>query len=294
MKKVFSVLSVLVIFMLLVIPSLSVQGLQAGDDYYFNVKRAKGSFNYTNGGTTTSGNTSSFRVGTHSIPVNAQIRAHVNSISSGDVSYSIYDSSNAKLTDVTSNGFNFALGLIYYSFFPFIVMGISSGTVNPIDPTIGVSLSDNFYFAPPSTDWNNVYDYYNDSTNWEDLYNSFDTAESNVTGSSYAKWYDAGETISFLVSVMGRYIISSESTDLIIIHTLRFDYNVTSYTLQGYNLQTTISGTYKGEDTTFSMSVQIAEENYTRPLGLSWIYLGVGIITTFTIMILVKKKVKAI
>jgi len=290
MRKLISVLTVMAILAILGLPSYTAQGLQVGDDYYFDVKKAYGSFKYSTCSSTVSGNTSNFRVGTHSVPKGAQIRVHIDALTSSDVDFSIYDSNNAKLTDVTSNGFNFALGLIYYSFLPFIVMGISTGTVNPIDPSIGVSLSDNFYIAPPSVDWNSVFDYYNDSTNWEDLYAGFNNGESNVNGTSYAKWYDEGETISFIVSVGGTYFDSGDDTNLFIIHSLRFDYNVTSNVLQGYNMVSTITGTYKGEDTTFSMSVQVAEENYTRRLGTPIIYIGLGIAATFVVMVLLKKR----
>ncbi|MFW9923566.1 MAG: hypothetical protein ACFFDW_09815, partial [Candidatus Thorarchaeota archaeon] len=80
---------------------------------------------------------------------------------------------------------------------------------------------------------------------------------------------------------------------LTIIHTLRFDYNVTSYVLQGYNMFTLITGTYEGDDTTFSMNVQVAEENYSRRLGLPNFFIGLGAILSLSIIYTIIRKKKA-
>ena len=289
MKKSIIIGSI-IILITLATPLTLGHGLAVGDEFNVEVKKAHGSFSYTNGATTVSGNTSSFRVGDTSVPIGGQIRAQVDALPGSNEEFSLYDSSNNLLKDVTSSSLGFHLALFVYSFYPFITMGMVSGTANPIDVDIGVSLSDIFYIAPPSINWDNLFDDYNDTEQWAAYYDAFEGDEGNMSSNAYAQWYDDNETISFFVAVAGNYVISAENTDLSIIHNLRFDYNVTNNILQGYNMFTWIYGQYNGETTTFSMSVQVKEENYTRRMGSPFMVAALGILTAFGIYNIITRR----
>jgi hypothetical protein len=60
----------------------------------------------------------------------------------------------------------------------------------------------------------------------------------------------------------------------------------------GYNMNTGISGTYFGEETQFSMVVQVAEQNYTRRLGAPMYVLTFGALAAMGIFIVFKKRQK--
>jgi len=92
------------------------------------------------------------------------------------------------------------------------------------------------------------------------------------------------------MSIIGNYVVAAETTDLIIIHTLRFDYNVTSNVLQGYDLFTGISGDFEGTETTFSMSAQVKEENYSRKISVHFLFAALGVLSAFSIAVLRKRK----
>lgn len=289
MKKTILIGSVLIL-LALTAPLTVTQGLAVGDDYWFVVEQAYGDFEYDNG-VVVNGSTDSFRVGSSSLAVDDKFRCEVDALPGSTVDYSLYDEDDALLADISVSNLNWALTLMIYAIYPFIAMGISgSGSVIGLDPDIGVGLGDIFYIAPPTIDWNSIFDYYNDSTNWVSLLSGFSNDEGNVNGTSYAKYYDDGETISFFTSIMGSYVVAAESTNLIIIHTLRFDYNVTTNVLQGYDLYTGISGDYEGTETTFTMSAQVKEENYSRDIGVPFLFAALGILSTFTIAVILRKR----
>ena len=285
------VFGLLIVSLALTIPLTTSQAVSVGDTFRFNVKKAYGSFKYTNGGVTVSGNTSKFRVGNTGVVKGSDLDVEVTALGSSSVDFKI-SNNGTQLATATSSWLGFGLGLIVYSLYPFIAMGISSGTATAVDPTKGVSLGDIWYVAPPSTNWNSLADYYNDTANWQSFYDSWDDNEDELNVTSYSKYYDDGETLSLIVSASGRYVVSADGTDLGISHSLRFDYNVTSYVLQGYNVFTLILGDYNGEDTTFSMNAQVAEENYTRSLGAPFLWLAVGGLSIFTLAVIIRKRRK--
>ncbi len=289
MKKTILIGSVLIL-LALTAPLTVTQGLSVGDEYWFEVEQASGDFEYDDG-TVVNGTTDSFRVGSSSLSVGDKFRCEVDAIPSNAVEYSLYDEDDALLSDISATGIGWVLTLMTYAIYPFIAMGISgSGSVIGLDPTIGVGLGDIFYIAPPTVDWNGIFDYYNDSANWIGLLAGFDNDEGTVNGTSRAEYFDGGETLSFFMSIMGNYVVAAETTDLIIIHTLRFDYNITSNVLQGYDLYTGISGDFEGTDTTFTMSAQVKEENYSRKIGVPFLFAALGILTTFSIAVILRKR----
>jgi hypothetical protein len=292
MKKLV-ISSLFLITLALSIPMTSGAAISIGDSYKFNPKKASGSFEYTNGATTVSGETDKFRVGDTGIATGTIIEANVTNVASSSVTFDIYkDSDNSLLkAGAVSSSLGFALGLIAVSIYPFLAMGISEGTFNPIDVSKGVTLGDSWFFAPPNTNWQDVIDIYNNSDMWSDIYTSFGP-ESTLNATSYARWYDNQETLSFIVFALGSLVNTTDDTNLFVLHNLRFDYDVTTNVLMGYNMNTGISGTYFGEETQFSMVVQVAEQNYTRRLGAPMYVLTFGALAAMGIFIVFKKRQK--
>lgn len=290
MKKTI-IATLFVLALTLSVPFSVTQGISVGETFNFDIRNASGNFDYSTGSGTVEGETDYFRVGDTAVNEDQQITCEVTSVGSSSVNYDL-SVNGTVIKSATSSALGFGLGLILYSVYPFLVMGISTGSVNPIDVSKGVSLGDGFYIAPPSVNWNSLAEYYNDSSNWEDIYAGWDDNEANLTVSSYSKFYDEGETLSFIVSATGNYVVSGDNTNLAIIHNLRFDYNITSYVLQGYNMLTIITGTYDGYDTTFSMNAQISEENYTRGLGFNGLILAVASITSIGLITIIRKRRK--
>ncbi|MHA1434374.1 MAG: choice-of-anchor S family protein [Candidatus Heimdallarchaeota archaeon] len=289
MKKTVLIGSILILLALSA-PFTVTQGLSVGDDYWFEVEQASGNFEY-NDGALVNGSTNKFRVGTSSLSVGDIFRCDVDALPTNTVEYSLYSEADALLADISVSSLSWVLTLMAYAIYPFIAMGISgSGSVIGLDPTIGVGLGDIFYIAPPTVDWNGVFDYYNNSANWVSFLSGLSNDEGTVNGSSYAKYYDNDETLSFFMSIIGNYVVAAETTDLIIIHTLRFDYNVTSNVLQGYDLFTGISGDFEGTETTFSMSAQVKEENYSRKISVHFLFAALGVLSAFSIAVILRKR----
>ena len=283
--------SVIILALTLSIPITTSQALSVGDSFVYIVKKAHGEFSYSAGtAVTVAGETNKFRVGDTGVAVNSQLDVEVTSIGTSSVNFDISNNGTV-LKSATNNWLSFGLGLIAASMYPFLMMGISTGgTTTPLDVSKGVSLGDQWYIAPTSTNWQGLYDFYNDTENWEPFFDGFNNDEGNFTIASSATWYDDNETLALGLIGLGQYTVSSEGTSLVIIHNVRFDYNVTSYTLQGYNMNTGISGTYQSEDTTFSMTCQVAEENYTRGLGVSQWILAIGALMSLGILVIFRKK----
>ena len=274
------------------VPFLSVKGsLSVGDEFEYEVQKAYGNFNYTNNTATVSGTTDQFRIGDNALDVGDDFTVEVDSISTG-VGFSIYDSTESLLLTVSTSSFAFALNLLYYSVYPFVMLGISSASVTDLDVGYGVSLSDLFYIAPPGITWTDIYDSYNDPSQWTALFSAFETDEGNVTTETKATWYDGGDTIAFEIDVSGTYSIAAETTHLGIIHSLRFDYNTSNYVLLGYDMFTLISGDYQGENTNFAMTVQVTEASYTRDIGAPYLLIGLASILSVSVMVLIRKRSK--
>jgi len=274
-------------------PFLSVQGsLSVGDEFEFEVQKAYGNFNYVESAVTVSGQTDKFRVGDTALDVGDKIDVTVDAIGASSVDYSVYDASASLLADVSSSSLLFGLSLLYYSVYPFLMLGMSSASVQDLDVSKGVSLGDAFYVAPPNIVWNDVYDSFNNDTNWEALLSAFDSDEGNVTTDVTATWHDGGDTIAFEVDVSGTYTIATETTHLGIIHSLRFDYNVTNYVLLGYDMFTLISGDYQAVNTNFAMTVQVTESSYTRKIGAPFLLVGLASILSVSVMVLIRKRSK--
>jgi len=290
MKK-FTFFTFILLALTFSVPFISVQGVIVGEEFEFVVQKATGTFNYVDV-TTVSGETNKFRVGDTAIDKGDKITVQVDALGASSVDYTIYDESVTQLADVTSSNLGFALSLLYYSFYPFIMMGISTGSVTDLDVSKGVSLGDGFYIAPPGINWNDLYDYYNNPTNWASLYSGFDNDEGNVTTEATATWYDFGDTLAFEIDVSGTYAVVAESTHLGIYHSLRFDYNVTNNLLQGYDMFTLISGDYQGVNTNFGMTVQVTETSYTRDIGVSFLLIGLVSILSLSVIILIRRRSK--
>jgi len=291
MKKI-TIFAAVLITLTFSFPFLSAQGsLSVGDTFEFVVQKAYGNFNYTNDTTTVSGETDQFRIGDTPIDIGDEFTVQVDSISVG-IQYSIYDSASSLLRFVSFSEFHFNVWIFAYSIYPLGVLGMSSADVYDPDVSLGVSLSDFFYIAPPTIDWNFVYDTYNNFSIWEPYFQIFDSDEGNVTVDTAATWYDGGDTISFEIDVSGTYIYKAESTQIGIIHSLRFDYNVSNYVLQGYDAFTLISGDYKGVNTNFAMTVQVTETSYTRDIGIPYLLIGFMSILTVSVIVLVRKRSK--
>ncbi len=286
-KKIIT--SIFIIVLTLSLPISASQGLSVGDSFTFVVKSATGNFEYINGATTVSGETKKFRVGSTGLSKGASLDVEVTSIGSSNVGFDIKNNGTT-LASPTNNGLLFALSLILYTLYPFLVMGISEGDVGPIDPTKGVSLGDIWYIAPPSIVWTDVYDSFENTTNWDPFFTAYNQSEADMTVQTSATWYDGGETLSFVVSASGNYLIAAESTDLAIIHSVEFHYNTTSYVLQGYDILTIISGDYKGDSTSFSMNAEVAEQSYTRRIGIEPLALILGVILSSGVLVVIKKR----
>lgn len=292
MKKI-TLITFILIALTFSVPFLSVQGsLTVGDEFEFEVKKAYGNFNYVESAVTVTGQTDKFRVGDTAIDKGDKIDVQLDAIGTSSVDYSIFDASAVLLADISSSSLLFGLSLLYYSVYPFLMLGISSASVQDLDVSKGVSLGDAFYVAPPSIVWTDVYDSFNDDTNWDSLFSGFDNDEGNVTTDVTATWYDSGATIAFEIDVSGRYEVAAESTGLGIIHSLRFDYNVTNYVLLGYDMFTLISGDYQGINTNFAMTVQVTESSYTRKIGAPFLLIGLASILTVSVMVLLRKRSK--
>lgn len=290
-KKI-TIVTFLLIALTFSVPFLSVKGsLTVGDEFEYEVQKAYGNFNYTNTTATVSGQTDKFRVGDTALDVGDDFTVQVDSISTG-VSYSIYDSTESLLTSVSVSGFAFALNIFYYSVYPFVMLGMSSASVTDLDVSLGVSLGDVFYIAPPTINWNDIYDSYNDVAQWSSLFSAFESDEGNITTETKATFYDGGDTIAFEIDVSGTYTIAAESTHLGIIHSLRYDYNVSNYVLLGYDMFTLISGDYQGENTNFGMTVQVTEASYTRKIGAPFLIIGLASILSVSVMALLRKRSK--
>jgi len=283
--------SIFIVALTLSLPLSASQGLSVGDSFTFEVKVASGNFEYINGATTVSGETNKFRVGDTAVNRGSQLEVEVTNIGASTVDFDI-EQGGVTLASPTSSGFGFALSLMLYTLYPFMVMGISSGTVLGVDPDKGVSLGDIWYIAPPTMVWEDVYDAFSDSGEWATFFTAYNQSEEDMTVSTSATWYDGGETLSFVVSAAGKYVIAAESTDLLIIHAVEFHYNTTSYVLQGYDIKTAISGDYKGDSTTFSLSAEIAEESYTRRIGIEPLALILGVILSSGVLVLIRKRKK--
>ena len=285
------VTTIFIIALTLTVPISAGQGLSVGDSFTFEVKNASGNFEYVTGATTVTGGTKKFRVGSTGVNKGQQLDVAVTAIGTTDVSFNIKNNGTT-LASPTSGALVFGLSLILYSLYPFMVMGISEGSVGPIDPTKGISLGDIWYIAPPSVDWEATFDLYNDTTNWDAIADVYGESEEEMTVTSLAEWYDEGETIKFKVSASGNYVIAADSTDLSILHSVEFHYNTTSYVLQGYDMFTWIYGTYNGQSSEFSMNVEVAEEHYTRRIGIEPLALILGAILSTGVMVLIKKRKK--
>ncbi|MCG3253762.1 MAG: hypothetical protein KAX09_07930 [Candidatus Heimdallarchaeota archaeon] len=292
MKKI-TLITFILIALTFSIPFLSVQGsLSVGDEFEFEVQKAYGNFNYVESAVTVSGQTDKFRVGDTALDVGDKIDVTVDAIGASSVDYSVYDASASLLADVSSSSLLFGLSLLYYSVYPFLMLGMSSASVQDLDVSKGVSLGDAFYVAPPNIVWADVYDSYNDPSEWASFFDAFDSDEGNVTTTTKATWFDSGETIAFEIDVSGRYEIAAESTGLGIIHSLRFDYNVSNYVLLGYDMFTLIIGDYQGINTNFAMTVQVTESSYTRKIGAPFLLIGLASILTVSVMVLLRKRSK--
>ncbi|MCE7744755.1 MAG: hypothetical protein GPJ52_06435 [Candidatus Heimdallarchaeota archaeon] len=292
MKKI-TLITFILIALTFSIPFLSVQGsLSVGDEFEFEVQKAYGNFNYVESAVTVSGQTDKFRVGNTALDVGDKIDVTVDAIGASSVDYSVYDASASLLADVSSSSLLFGLLLLYYSVYPFLMLGMSSASVQDLDVSKGVSLGDAFYVAPPNIVWADVYDSYNDPSEWASFFDAFDSDEGNVTTTTKATWFDSGETIAFEIDVSGRYEIAAESTGLGIIHSLRFDYNVSNYVLLGYDMFTLIIGDYQGINTNFAMTVQVTESSYTRKIGAPFLLIGLASILTVSVMVLLRKRSK--
>ncbi len=283
--------SIFIIALTLSLPLSASQGLSVGDDFTFVVKAASGDFEYTDNAVTVSGETNKFRVGSTGVAKGQPLDVEVTNIQSTSVSFDI-DNNGSNLASPTSTALGFGLSLILYSLYPFMVMGISTGSVNPIDPTKGVSLGDIWYIAPPSVDWNAVFDLYNDTANWDAIADVYGESEEEMTFTSIAQWYDNDETIKFKATAGGSYVIAADDTDLTIIHSVEFHYNVTNDVLQGYDVLTLITGTYEGSATTFSMNAEVAEESYTRRIGIEPLALILGVILSSGVLVVIRKRKK--
>ncbi|MHA1121386.1 MAG: choice-of-anchor S family protein [Candidatus Heimdallarchaeota archaeon] len=292
MKKI-TIFTFIMIALTFSVPFLPVQGvLSVGDEFEFEVKKAYGNFNYVDNTVTVTGQTDQFRVGDTALDKGDKIDVQVDAIGASSVDYSITDSSAVLLADISSSSFLFALSMLYYSVYPFLMLGISSASVTDLDVSKGVSLGDAFYVAPPSIVWDDIYDSYNDVAQWSDLFSAFESDEGNVTTTTKATWYDGGETIAFEIDITGRYEIAAETTGLGIIHSLRFDYNVSNYVLLGYDMFTLISGDYQGINTNFAMTVQVTESSYTRKIGAPFLIIGLASILSVSVMVLLRKRKK--
>ncbi len=287
------IIAIFIAALALSLPVSNTLSVSVGEVFTYNIKKAYGSFKFTNGSTTTQGNTSLFRVGNTGVAKDQDLDVEITNVGTSTVDFKI-SNNGTQLATAQSSSLSFALGLICYSLFPFIAMGISeaSNVDSIIDVNKGVSLGNTWFVAPPGLNWPSLIDMYNNTGNtaWQDIFAGWDNDEGNLSVSSSAFYYDDGETLRLTVGAAGNYIVSSESTNLIIIHQLRFDYNVTNNLLQGYNLLTIISGDYKGEDTIFSMSAQISEENYTRRLGINPFLIVVTAVTSIGILVIIKKR----
>ena len=283
--------SIFIIALTLSLPLSASQGLSVGDSFTFEVKVASGNFEYIDGVTTVSGETDKFRVGDTAVNKGSQLDVEVTNIGASTVSFDI-DQGGVNLASTTSSGLGFALSLIIYTLYPFMVMGISSGSVLAVDPDKGVSLGDIWYIAPPTMDWDSVYDTFNNTDNWAPYFSAYNQSEADMAVTTSATWFDGGETLRFIVSASGNYVIAAESTSLLILHAVEFHYNTTSYVLQGYDIKTAISGDYKGDSTTFSLSAEIAEESYTRRISIEPLALILGIILSSGVLVIIRKRKK--
>jgi hypothetical protein len=274
------------------VPFLSAQGsLTVGDEFEFEVKKAYGNFNYSNNTQSVSGQTDQFRIGDNALDVGDEFTVEVDSISSG-VQYSIYDVSDSLLVFASVSAFAFALSIFAYSIYPLALMGMASEDVQDLDTSLGVSLSDVLYIAPPTITWSNIYTQYNDPSQWTGILGVFDSDEGNITVETQATYYDNGDTIAFEIDISGTYIVAAESTSLGIIHSLRFDYNTTNYVLLGYDMFTLISGDYKGANSNLAMTIQVTETSYTRDIGAPYILIGMVSILSISVIVLIRKKFK--
>ena len=282
----------LIIALTFSLPFISVQGsLAVGDVFEYEIQKAYGNFNYTNTTATVSGQTDQFRIGDTPLDVGDEFTVQVEGISTG-VQYSIYDSTKTLLryASVGQASFNYQIfkNLIY----PFAVLGMASASVGDPNVSLGVSLGDNLYVAPPLTNWNQVYNLYNDVTFYSAFIGGFGSDEGNLTIDTAATWYDGGDTVAFEIDMSGTYIITAESTQLGIIHSVRFDYNVSNHALLGYDMFTLISGDYQGLNTNFAMTVQITETSYTRVIGVPFILVGFMSVLIASVIVLVRKRPK--
>ena len=55
---------------------------------------------------------------------------------------------------------------------------------------------------------------------------------------------------------------------------------------------TIITGTYNGQTSQFSMNVEVAEENYTRRIGIEPLAIILGVILSSGVMVLLRKRRK--
>jgi hypothetical protein len=287
-KTLFYTMIILSIF--LALPISNATGISVGDNYDYEVQDVSGDFSYDDGSGTVSGETDLFRVGDTGLSEGSEFNVEVTDVGSSSVDFDIRDSDNSLLSSASSTGLGFSLSLLVYSLYPFVVMGISGGSVNPIDVSKGVSLGDMWYMAPPSINWESIFDTYNDTENWSSLYSGWEDNEGQLNSASSAKMYDGNDTISFTLTVVGDYVVTADSTDLTIIHSMRFDYDITDYNLLGYWMTSNFDGTYEGSETDFHMVAKVSEATYTRNLSIPIIFIGLlSLIGGISVIVLRKK-----
>ncbi|MBD3192873.1 MAG: hypothetical protein GF308_19695 [Candidatus Heimdallarchaeota archaeon] len=287
-----SIITLSLIGLLFFIPIIQVKGYSVGDSYRYIVEDASGEFSYTVDSTTTEGSTEKFRVGNTPVSESDELEVKVTNKDSSSADFEIYDNSSQLLTSASTTSLGFALGLILYSLYPFILLDLSSGSVNPIDVDKGVSIGDSWYLAPPDVNWAGVFNTYNDSDSWSDTYSEWEDNEAELNAASGARYEDNGATIIFSLTVIGQYQVFADDTDLTITHSMSFHYNVNENNLKGYFMSTSINGDLEGEETTFSMVVRVKEKGYTRRVGLPFFGVIFSLIASSAVILAIAKKKK--
>lgn len=286
-----SFITLSLIGLLCFIPIIHAKGYSVGDSYRYIVEDVSGEFSYSVGSTNIEGSTEKFRVGDTPVSEGGELEVKVTSKGSSSADFDIYDNSSQLLTSASTTSLGFALGLILYSLYPFILLDLSSGSVNPIDVDKGVSIGDSWYLAPPDVNWDGVFNTYNDSDSWSDTYSEWEDNEAELNAVSGARYEDNGATIIFSLTVIGQYWVTADDTDLTITHSMSFHYNVDENNLKGYFMSTSIDGDLEGEETTFSMVVRVIEKGYTRRVGLPFFGVIFSLLASSAlIMVIIKKK----
>lgn len=283
--------SIFILALTLSLPISASQGLSVGDSFTFIVKRGYAKYNYYSEGEFVTGETDKFRVGSTGLSEGQLLDVKVTSIGTSSVNFAIKNNGST-LANPSSTPLGFALNLLLYSLYPFILLGMTTGSVSAINPAVGVSLGDIWYIAPPSIDWQDTFDDFNDTASWSGIAAVYEESEEEIDFTTAARWEDNNETIIFEVGVGGRYLITADNTDFTILHSVEFHYNVSSYVLQGYDIFTWITGTYEGHSTTFSLNAEVAEKSYTRRIGIEPLALILGVILSSGILVVIRKRKK--